>query len=158
GDGTLVESLGDVENLDNNTGNVEVPTGSRNGNLQITQFYYGAAQPSDLAAQVATIRGMFYGEAQDDGNPSSDPGVLANGELGWTPNGGGDGGGVATDQTGTGDVYEYLWPCCGGRIADFFQVNGVGRTFGLLQQSNPGPTPDPQWPFTGVLNFAVNPL
>ena len=46
-----------------------VPFGSRNGNLQITQFYYGAAQPSRLAAQIAGA--LFYGQAQDDGFPRS---------------------------------------------------------------------------------------
>ena len=44
-------------------GNVQVPIGSRNGNLQITQFYYGAAQPSDVAAQAS---GLFLGNAQDN--------------------------------------------------------------------------------------------
>lgn len=162
GDGTLVQSLGDVESAADDAGNVRVPNGSRNGNLQITQFYYGASQPSELAAQLSELRtgpaGMFFGEAQDDGNPSGNADILSNGEITWEPNGGGDGGGVATDQTGTGTVFEYLWPCCGGNNTDFFKVNGIGRTFGLIEQSNPGPTPDPQWPFTGVLNFAVNPL
>ena len=40
---------------------------SRNGNIQITQFYYGAAQPSNLAAQIAGA--LFYGQAQDNGQP-----------------------------------------------------------------------------------------
>ena len=57
------------------------PTGVRNGNLQITQFYNGAAQPSALAAQIAGA--LFYGEAQDDGFPTSDPNVLTNGNIGW---------------------------------------------------------------------------
>ena len=43
---------------------------SRNGNLQITQFYYGAAQPSTAAALIAGS--LFYGSAQDNGGPSSD--------------------------------------------------------------------------------------
>ena len=30
-----------------------LPSNSRNGNLQITQFYYGAAQPSNAAALIA---------------------------------------------------------------------------------------------------------
>jgi subtilisin-like proprotein convertase family protein len=136
--------------------------GSRSGNLQITQFYYGAAQPSNLAAQIAGA--LFYGSAQDNGGPFSDPNVLSNGNITWTGPGG-DAAGVATNQTSTpsfpggdGTLYQYWWPCCGGNGTDFFQVNGVGRTFGLLQQSNPGPTPDPQWPFGGGVNFAINPL
>ena len=38
---------------------------NRNGNLQLTQFYYGAAQPSNAAAQIAGA--LFYGSAQDNG-------------------------------------------------------------------------------------------
>ena len=52
---------------------------NRNGNLQITQFYYGAAQPSNAAAQIAGA--LFYGSAQDNGGPVSDPGVINNGNI-----------------------------------------------------------------------------
>ena len=98
-DGTLVQSVGTDQ----------VPTGSRNGNLQITQFYYGASQPSTLAANLAST--LFYGMAQDNGFPVSDPNILTNGNLNWTgPTG--DGTGVATDQTGSGTAYQYEWPCC----------------------------------------------
>src|SRR5262249_13328574 len=55
------------------------PTGSRNGNLQITQFWQGAAQPSSLAADLAGA--LFYGMARENGFPSSDPLVLQNGNL-----------------------------------------------------------------------------
>ena len=128
---------------------------SRNGNLQITQMYYGAAQPSNLAAQIAGA--LFYGSTQDNGGPASDLNVLDNGNIIW--NGpGGDATGVATDQQGNGTLYQYWWPCCGGNGTDFFQVNGTGRTFGLLQQSGGGLSPDPQWPYLGGSNFAVNPL
>ncbi|RUL84947.1 Ig-like domain-containing protein [Tautonia sociabilis] len=153
GDGTLLTSLGTMT----------VPTGSRNGNLQITQLYYGAAQPSDLTAQIAGA--LLYGQAQDDGFPRSDPDLLENGNINW--NGPfGDGTGVATDQTGSGTAYYYNWPCCGGAITSFFRVdtpdgapnNGVGRTTGLIQQSGGGQVPDPQWPFLGGSNFAVNPV
>ena len=128
---------------------------NRNGNLQVTQFYYGAAQPSSAAALVAGA--LFYGSAQDNGGPFSDPGVVGNGDISWSGPGG-DATGVATDQQGNGTVYQYFWPCCGGADTDFFQVNGVGRTTGLLQSSNGLPTPDPQWPFLGGANFAVNPV
>src|SRR5262249_14485648 len=63
-------------------GTAPVATGARNGNLQIPQFYYGAAQPSNIAAQAA--QALFYGEAQDNGHPASDPNVLTNGNLNWT--------------------------------------------------------------------------
>ena len=119
------------------------PANSRNGNLQITQFYYGAAQPSNAAALIAGA--LFYGSAQDNGGPCSDPNVINNGDIVW--NGpGGDASGVATDQQGNGTLYQYFWPCCGGGDTDFFQVNGVGETYGLLQASDGDPTPDPQWP------------
>ncbi len=138
----------------------------RNGNLQITQFYYGAAQPSSAAAQIAGA--LFYGSAQDDGGPVSAPGLVGNGNITWSGPGG-DAGGVATNQQGDGTAYQYFWPCCGvGNTTDFFEYipagqsgNGdsyIGRTNGLLQASGGLPVPDPQWPFTGVIDFAVNPV
>ena len=153
GDGTLLRSIG----------NNQLATGSRNGNLQITQLYYGAAQPSDLTAQIAGA--LLYGQAQDDGFPRSDPNLLNNGNINW--NGPfGDGTGVATDQSGSGSAYYYNWPCCGGDITSFFRFdspdgapnNGVGRTTGLIQSSSGTPVPDPQWPFLGGATFAVNPI
>ena len=41
--------------------------------------------------------------------------------------------GVAVDQQGSGTLYQYLFPGSGGDFTNFFQVNGTGRTFGLLQ-------------------------
>ncbi|MFO0907024.1 MAG: Ig-like domain-containing protein [Isosphaeraceae bacterium] len=150
GDGTLSTGIGTSV----------AATGSRNGNLQITQFYYGASQPSSAAAQIA--QALLYGQAQDDGFPVSDPNVLTNGNIAWVGPAG-DGTGVATDQTGTGTTYRYNWACCGGNTTDFFRVapNGgveVGRTNGLIQQSGGRPVPDPQWPFLGGFNFGVNPI
>jgi hypothetical protein len=138
---------------------------SRNGNLQLTQHYYGASQPSELAALVAGA--LFYGQDQDTGFPRSTPTVLQTGDIRWNGAGGGrgDGSGVATDQTGSGTVYEYQWPCCGGEFTDFFRVNGVARTQGLVQQLVGNV--DPQWPLLSpaytaagvpVGNFAVNPF
>ena len=158
------------------TGTLTLPTGSRNGNLQITQFYNGAAQPGSLAAAVAGA--LFYGMAQDNGFPESTDNVdktvptaaqptvfnpnPSYGNLQW---GGGEGDGqdVATDATGSGTSYSYRWPCCGGGVTNFFQVadpgsGSVGRTFGLIQQSQTGLVPDPQWPNLGGFNFAVNPV
>src|SRR5207302_354071 len=51
-------------------------------------------------------------------------------------------------------------------VTDFFVVTppgsapgtGISRTFGLIQQNDQGKVPDPQWPFTGGSNFAVNPI
>jgi subtilisin-like proprotein convertase family protein len=134
---------------------------SRSGNLQITQFYYGAAQPENLAAEIGGS--YFYGGAQDNGSPiQGNPGVLTPGQAGygnteWSPNPG-DTSGTATNQQGDGSVYQYWFPCCGGGNTDFFQVNGTGRTTGLLQQNLPGNTPDPQWPYVAGFNFALNPI
>lgn len=104
-DGTGITSIGSAA----------TPTGSRNGNLQITQFFYGAGQPSSLAADLAGA--LLYGMARENGFPTSDPLVLANGNLNWkgpTIGGdlviGGDGMGVVTDQTGTGITYQYKIP------------------------------------------------
>lgn len=140
-------------------GNALAPApGSRNGNLQITQFYYGAAQPSNLAAQVAVLNslfgqypGQFYGQAQDNGSSASDPAVLTNGNLTWTGPAG-DGSGIVTDQTGSGTVYRFNWPCCGGNGGNFFQLNGVGRTSGLNPQDRM------EWPNVAGFTIAVNPL
>jgi hypothetical protein len=136
--------------LSDGVGTYRTPTGSRNGNLQINQFYGGATQPSQGAADKGGS--MFYGAAQDNGWPASDKDILKNGNLQWTgPTG--DASWVETDQTGAGTVFHYKWPCCGGNDTDFFQVNNVGHTVGLLQAPN-----DPQWPQTGGPRFAVNPI
>jgi subtilisin-like proprotein convertase family protein len=156
--------------LDTGIGTAKLPSASRNGNLQITQFYYGAAQPSNLAAQVANA--LFYAQSQDNnGTPVSDPLILTNGDLNWTGRDSttGDGSGVATDQTGSGTSYRYDWPATLGVPSNFFQVdlpadgNAIGRTTGLLQSTTGGNfTGDAQWPNAGtsntVGNFVVNPL
>ena len=59
-----------------------LPDVNRNGNIQLTQFYYGAVQPSNAAAQIAGA--LFYGAAQDNGGPASDPNILSNGNLVWS--------------------------------------------------------------------------
>src|SRR5262249_7638577 len=98
--------------------------------------------------------------------------VLDNGDINW---GGtlGDGGGVATDQTGSGTSYEYRWPCCinnGTLATDFFIVNEFAhnnsgtslgshsRTTGLITGTDIPAMNQGQWPFLGTVNFAVNPI
>jgi subtilisin-like proprotein convertase family protein len=149
-------------NPDSGIGSAASVLGSRNGNLQITQFYYGAAQPSALASDLAGA--LFYGSAQDDGAPQSDPHVLDNGNISWGGPGG-DYGGVATDQTGSGSSYLYAWPCCGATplASDFFlytspNIGQVSRTTGLVQAGDDPAAGTGQWPFTGTVNFAVNPI
>src|SRR5262249_41812094 len=150
--GTYQYQIGSSTNL---------PGVDRNGNLQITQFYYGAAQPGGAAAQVAAA--LFYGSAQDNGGPASAANLLTTGNIRWSGPGG-DATGVGTDQQGGGTAYQYFWPCCGGNDINFFQFIGpgrsgyLGRTFGLLQASGGLPTPDPQWPLVAGANFAVNPV
>jgi subtilisin-like proprotein convertase family protein len=145
---------------------------NRNGNLQLTQFYYGAAQPSNAAAQVADA--LFYGAAQDNGGPFSDPNILTDGNIQWsvlnTPPAFDvseylNSSSVAVDQQGLGTVYQYWLPNSNGTDltggfddTNFFQSNNNGRTFNLLQQSQGLPTPDPQWDFNGIANFAVDPV
>src|SRR5262249_49281235 len=149
-----------------------------NGNLQIAQFYYGAAQPSTLAAQAA--QAFAYGNGIHNGIGASDPNVLSNGDISWTApsngfpgfNGvlGGQfyGAGVPTDQQGRGIVYQYVYPGLGGAFTDFFQVSVGGapfisRTTGLIQNNG---VSDPQWPTgsaayaNGLVqgNFTVNPI
>src|SRR5262249_20946142 len=78
------------------------PTASmdRNGNLQITQFYYGAAQPSSAAAQIAGA--LFYGSAQDNGGPVPAPNILTNANIqGGRPAGDGPGVGTGAEDPGT---------------------------------------------------------
>ena len=138
-----------------------LPSVNRNGNIQLTQFYYGAAQPSSAAAQIAGA--LFYRAAQDNGGPASSANILSNGNLVWSNTPGFasqvlNSSGVAVDQQGLGTLYQYFFPGSGGDFTDFFQANGTGRTFGLLQQSNNLPTPDPQWTLPGIANFTVNPV
>ncbi|MGA2706562.1 MAG: hypothetical protein ABSH35_36580 [Isosphaeraceae bacterium] len=154
--GVMESSIGGTDAL---------PATNRNGNLQITQFYYGAVQPSNAAAQIAGA--LFYGAAQDNGGPFSDPNILTDGDLQWSVPAGDisaylDSSAVAVDQQGVGTVDQYWFPGLphdSTSYTDFFQVDGTGRTFGLLQAAGGGPTPDPtNWPTGGVANFAVDPV
>ena len=155
--------------------------GSRNGNLQDAQLYYGAAQPSSLAAQTAGA--LFYGSGIGTTNAQSDSNLLSDGNLTWVGKGAqyGNiqntinsydriGSGIATDPTGGTTVsnpigtgpssYEYDQPFLGGDTTNFFRVNQAGQTTGLVnnyQADFPGVTPV----YNGVTplgNFAVNPI
>jgi hypothetical protein len=151
---TLVDK-GDLT-FSTGVGTAQIANGSRNGNLQITQFYGGAAQPSQNAANQAGA--FFYGTAQDDGYPFSAPDVLSTGNIQWTgPEG--DAADVHTDQTGSGTVFHYVFPCCNElSFTDFFQVNFVGRTQNLLQQGDNPSTDTGQWGLVEGYPFAVNPV
>jgi subtilisin-like proprotein convertase family protein len=152
--------------------------GSRNGNLQISLFNDGTAQPGTLAAELSGA--LFYGNTDLIGFPQSDPNILTDGNLNWTrpteptpPNAPntipeGPGYGIAVDPTGSGTTYTYMDPAVAYPFpADFFAVsvpgnNQVSRTTGLLQ-SGDVPTGNiltnvGQWPTNTGFEFAVNPV
>ena len=160
--GQFIQNIGDVTNINVASASADVPIVnlSRNGNLQIAQLYSGAVQPNSLATQVAGA--LFYAQSTTkqsaSGAPDSAPDLLPAAISPGTPpppapwparakSCGTTGGSVATDPSGTGTVYQYHNPCCGGTLPNFFLVNGVGQTNGLLSAG--GPNPDPQWPNVG---------
>lgn len=97
GSGTLVNGIGFSEAV----------RGNRNGNLQVSQFYAGAVQPSQLAADLAGA--LFYGMGDKSGTPVSSANILATGDLNWRgPTG--DGAGVVVDQAGSGTAFQYRSP------------------------------------------------
>lgn len=140
-------------------GSTPTPGLSRNGNLQIAQYFYGAAQPSNVAVAASYDQALFYASGID-GGPSSTGQILSNGSLIQFQTGDGVvGGGVAVNPQGDGTRYQAFVP---GTIpanlgTSFFRVNHIGRTFGLLQQSGGSVTPDPQWGGAGA-TFVVNPV
>ncbi len=157
-----------VTAIQSNVGSAQEVTGSRNGNLQLAAMADSASQPGSLAANVAGA--LFYGDSQfSNGFPASTSNILDTGNLNWTgvnSNGSflGNGEAFATDQTGTGQVYQDRWantfninqvPLVG---TDFFEVTtppskGLNsRTSGLVNGT------DPNWPGQGGFRFAVNPI
>ena len=154
-------------------------TYSRNGNLQIAQLLYGAAQPSSTLLGTQITSALYLSNGYNLGQSGSDVNVLSNGNITGVGSTNGSplglvsvtsadqmGTGVAVDQQGNNTVYRYYWPAFGGNATDFFQVstNGgpfISRTFGLVQTAN-----DPQWPGespnygNGLTfgNFTVSPL
>jgi subtilisin-like proprotein convertase family protein len=137
-------------------------TGSRNGNLQTSQLYYGAVDPG-LATDVATAqRNYFIFSGKDIGAAYLPAGVnpFTTGSLTYTGTAG-DAGGVAIAQTSSAhDYYQYFYPIAGGLGTNFFKVNGISFTSGLVQVSTSQNdlSGDPQWPDTVIENFAVNPI
>jgi subtilisin-like proprotein convertase family protein len=154
GDGTSAPDIGNSVSV----------SGGRNGNLQIVQFYDGAAQPGVLSADLAGA--LLYGVSLNNSYPYSDPDVLDTGAIGWaSPLGLGSGSGVKADQTGTGQSYFFKWPKFGASplASDFFSVGfpGAGeisRTTGLLQAGDDPANGAGQWPSEGGSRFAVNPI
>src|SRR5262249_53441018 len=144
----------------------------------IAQIYFGASQPSTLAADLANA--LFYASSFDNGYPSSSKDILSTGDLRWSGtmsngvlNGNvlangrvTDGAGVATDQTGSGQLYRFVFPSTISSPlvpTDFFQVtppNSVAQTrvSGLVQNGDTPGTNIGQWPEFQGSNFAVNPI
>jgi subtilisin-like proprotein convertase family protein len=164
-DGSVPTALGVVPGVGDAGTSIQsgLVGGDRNGNLQLFQANAGAVQPSALAAQIG--QALFYANSFGNGSyPVSDPNELTDGNLTWE-GARGDGGGIATDQTGSGSVYTYQTPLNNGRSqsTDFFAVDPNGtfipseldaqgnfvpfpsRTTGLVEQNLPGPVPDPGW-------------
>ena len=174
--GQLLQNIGDVTNdtVASTSADVPIVTYTRNGNLQIAQFYYGAVQPNSAAAQVAGA--LLYAQSQVTGGaPYSAPDLLTSGNLAWdttTPllaasseQISGNRGRVRDHRPhGFGDCLPVPEPR-GGVNTNFFKVDGLGQTNGLSSAN--GPNPDPQWPNFGPLTgtagtpfgqFAVNPV
>ena len=183
GDGTLIRSIGNQVNNSGMEGNVAIPTGSRNGNIQTAQIYAIAAQQSDIAAQVSGA--LFFAMTQRNGFPSSTVDILDTGNVTWDVplnpltgapiqqlGGGSDvqanpNGGVYDAQgniDSTSMLYQWDWPqaSLNSPGTNFFQVGqnygtGIGRTYGLFQTNNSG-WPDNQWPQQDGYKFAINPI
>ena len=141
--------------LNNGIGSDVAANYSRNGNLQDEQFFYGAAQPSNAAAQAAGA--LFYASGQNTLAAQSGSNVLSSGNLTWdngavlSPAGGTprdtsanaaistsdrSGVGIATDPAGGGSVYEFDVPLLGGNLTDFFRINQFGQTTNLTLNVN----------------------
>ena len=147
--------------LTTNIGGTALPAYSRNGNLQLAQVNYGAAQPSVTLSNGSTApASLFYGNSYNLGEYGTDPTILSDGNIAGQGSTDGatlgiysassadqSGVGVSVDQQGANVVYRFLDPAYGGNNSDFFQISTDGgqtwtsRTTGLVQVPN-----DPQWP------------
>ena len=155
--------------LTTSIGTAAIPAYSRNGNLQLAQVNYGAAQPSITLSPTGssnqgggtnTPTGLLYGNSYNLGQFASDPNILTNGNIAGQGSTDGapaglfsassadqSGIGISVDQQGNDVAYRYLDPAYGGNGSDFLQVSTDGgltwnsRTTGLVQVPN-----DPQWP------------
>ncbi len=160
GTGTLIGSIGSTGTPSTTSGDVQVPTGSRNGNLSDIQFYYGAAEPSTTAAQASALKGLYYGVTKGDGLVYANSSVISKGQTGygdpnWTSadnspstgnvprSTGSDVAVVQSNNTGAnyGSVYTFTLPgdITNGKVTDFFQLDQNSRTSGLF------PTPSAQF-------------
>ena len=104
---------------------IQLPGIDRNGNLQITQFYYGAAQPSN--AGRPDRRRLVLRQRPGQRRPGLRPQHPAATATSRWSGPGGDATGVATDQQGTGHGLPVLLALLRRRPdTDFFQYIGPG--------------------------------
>ncbi|WP_020470586.1 proprotein convertase P-domain-containing protein [Zavarzinella formosa] len=133
--------------------------GSRNGDISIARLYSGDVQPSLLAASISQSLLAAAARRTDDVF-ESDAGILGTGDTTFSNDGRGDiASYVATDKTGSGNVYILRDPTSISVPTDFFQIqlNGstpISRTRGLFDAGSGGAA---QWN-TVVRQFAVNPI
>jgi subtilisin-like proprotein convertase family protein len=148
GDGVITDGIGFAQ---------AVRT-TRNGNLQLGQFYQGAVQPSQLAADIAGS--LFYAMSRDNGFPVSSADILRSGNTNWrTQIGDGvyiydpTGTGVATGQTGTGLAYQHRFPNEAGPgillPTDWFRILFPNTDHAGLGISRTGPQSGPRLPQLG---------
>ena len=141
-------------------GTQPTPSMDRNGNLQITQFYYGAVQPSNTGVAAVTTRPCSTAVPRTTAGhrrrgTSSRPGTSTGTDRRRRRRHG-----SRHRPARVGTRYQTFWPETLPQDlgTSFFLVNHIGRTFGLFQQSGGSTTPDPQWPLAPAANFAVNPI
>lgn len=156
-----------VPNVPDKQSDLEI-TGSRNGNIQVARLYSGDAQPSLLAANIASS--LLYGAARRLGDVQASPADPSTGTIVWDNTPGQVGrpdtaNYVVADKTGTGNVYilrriNDMAPI-GDNPVNFFQIskNGgtpVSFTNGLFQSAADAQGLG-QWT-NQVKTFAVNPV
>ena len=143
----VFSAVDDNGTFDLGIGTAQEPGSDRNGNLQITQFYYGSSQPTNVAADLA--QALFYGSTQDNGGPASDPNIIGDptqpgyGDLNW--NGpGGDATGVGTNQQAgtvdpnTGQVISPRCTSTGGPPPAAASPTSSRSTVSAARRSDPG--------------------
>ena len=81
--GQILRNIGDVVNNTVASASADVPliNFSRNGNLQIAQDNYGAAQPSIALLNSQIASSLFYANGFNLAQTGSDPNILTNGNI-----------------------------------------------------------------------------
>ena len=96
------------------------PSVDRNGNLQLSQYYYAAAQPSAAAAIKADA--MFYAGAQNNGGQASAANPITSGNIDWRRTRPADCSSASGHRGPAGErtLYQYWSPVWGGGDTNFF--------------------------------------